>query len=217
MKISHRYNFVFFCNPKTGSESVRDLLEPYSDFSSTTYRQRTAENPFYSHMRPVEARDCFNALNWNFSAYQKFVFIRNPWARMVSLYEMIRQNTGQPRNRADFLAWLYTTDSGKHGGGGEDWKRWRKYGTYSIANYAGDDKGEMLVDKILKLECIQEDLPKYLADIGLPAAESLTIPHKNQRSKEDHYSRYYDKQAINFVQSNYSLDIELFDYKFETI
>ena len=75
----------------------------------------------------------------------------------------------------------------------------------------------MLVDKILKLECIQEDLPKYLADIGLPAAESLTIPHKNQRSKEDHYSRYYDKQAINFVQSNYSLDIELFDYKFETI
>jgi hypothetical protein len=135
---------------------------------------------------------------------------------MVSPYEIRPQNAGKPRNRADFIAWIYTTDSGKHGGG-EEQKRRRNYDTYSLANYTGDDNGEILIDKIIKLECIQENLPKYLADIGLPAAESLVIPHANQRTKENHYSRYYDKQAINFVQSNYSLDIELFDYKFETI
>lgn len=215
MKISHRYKFIFFCNPKTGSESVRDLLEPFSDFSSTIYRHRTAENPFYSHMRPAEAKPFFEQFGWDFDSYRKFVFVRNPWARLVSLYEMIRQNAGQTSSKSDFSQWLLSTKPYGAGGGGEDWKRWRKYGSYSIKNYVADDDGAILVDRILKLENIATELREYLSDLGIPNAESIEIPHTNQRDKKHHYSRYYSSVTDAFIKENYAYDIKHFDYELE--
>ena len=41
MQISHRYQFIFFSNPKTGSETVRKILEPYSDEKILVYQQTT--------------------------------------------------------------------------------------------------------------------------------------------------------------------------------
>ncbi len=58
MRISHRHRFVFFSNPKTGSESVRSLLDPYSDICGVPMWEMTAENPFYSHISPREVANC---------------------------------------------------------------------------------------------------------------------------------------------------------------
>ena len=56
MRISHRHRFVFFANPKTGSSSVREVIDPYSDVCPPrNYAMRTSENPFYPHMPPAEA------------------------------------------------------------------------------------------------------------------------------------------------------------------
>ena len=217
MKISHRYNFIFFCSPKTGSESVRELLDPYSDFSSTVYRKRTIENPFYSHMRPVEAEKYFSDFGWSFNNYRKFVCVRNPWARLVSLYEMIKQNANQSGSEADFKNWLLSTKPHGSGGGGADWKRWRKYGTYSIDNYVCDDEGRLLVDKVIKLENINTDLPYYLKQLGIPDGCKLRVPHSNTRSKKKHYSQYYDTESDEFIKHNYQYDIDNFDYQLEKI
>lgn len=215
MRISHRYKFVFFCNPKTGSESVREMLAPFSDVSSTVYKKRSAKNPFYSHMRPIEARRCFDGFGWDFNSYTRFVFVRNPWARLVSLYEMIRQGLGRKSKCLSFNQWLYAIEPYGPGGGGEDWMRWRKYGTYSLDHFASDDKGSLLVDKVIRLEDIDSQLIPFLKGLKLPGIEEEVVPHKNKGVRESHYAQYYSKEAAQRVREMYAYDIERFGYDFE--
>ena len=214
MRISHRFRFIFFCNPKTGSESVRKLLEPYSDVLGTVYRQRTPQNPFYSHMMPREAKVVFDEWGWDFDGYTKFVFVRNPWARLVSLYEMITQNAGVEAGPAGFAEWFRTIRPYGPGGGGEDWKRWRKYGTYSLDNYAGDGSGRLLVDKVIRLEDIGSELIPFLESLGLPGIREAVVPHVNRRPKKHHYTEYYSAQMVEAVRKMYAFDIERFGYDF---
>jgi len=94
MIVSHTYKFIFFSNPKTGSESVRAMLAPFQEVEVVPFVRQGSERVFYPHMRPVEARSIFEERGWTFEEYVKLVFVRNPWARLVSLYEMIGSHEG---------------------------------------------------------------------------------------------------------------------------
>jgi len=214
MRISHKYKFIFFCNPKTGSESVRKILNPYSDIIGTGFRIRTRENPFYSHITPKETLIIFNEAGWDFDSYQKFVFVRNPWVRLVSLYEMIRQQETYSDNFPGFTEWLYTIKPDGTGGGGEDWQRWRKYGSYSLENFCKGESGEIMVDKVIRLEDIDHDLLPYLKKLNLPNIGNLFIPHINKRNNTKHYTQYYNKETELYVTKLYHYDIREFGYKF---
>ena len=79
MRISHRYKFIFFANPKTGSSTVRQFLDPFSDVRAViNYQHITPENPFYPHIPPKETRDLFQQFGWDFNGYTKFVFVPKP-------------------------------------------------------------------------------------------------------------------------------------------
>lgn len=105
MRISHKYKFIFFANPKTGSESVREILAPYSDIRAEYDGPIVSEsNPFYNHMPPLELKNIFLAKGLNYDGYFKFTMVRNPWARLVSLYEMIY---GYKSNRKSSLSIKY--------------------------------------------------------------------------------------------------------------
>ena len=213
MRISHKYKFIFFANPKTGSSSVRQFLNPYTDQHPVlNYLQRTVENPFYPHIRPEETRAIFQELNWDFYSYQRFVFTRNPWARLVSLYEHVMRNV---KNPPAFPEWLYTIKPNGIGGGGEDHQRWRKYGAYSIEHYIKDKTGNILVDKVLRLEDIQSTLRPYLSGLGLPKLDEIKLNHSNKRKNKEHYSQYYNTKAVEWVAEHYKYDIVNFNYTFE--
>lgn len=228
MRISHRHRFVFFSNPKTGSESVRSLLDPYCDVPIVPFWELNDATPFYPHMRPVEAREVFSRLGWDFDRYFKFTFVRNPWARLVSLYTMIygspstgiRGRLGAARRRlvrghpgpAGFRQWVRAIATSGRGGGGPADQRWRMYGTYSLRSYASDPEGRELVDRVLRLEDIADALPGTLRDIGLPT-DKLSIPRVNQRNRPDS-STYYDRRTMEYVARLYAEDIARFGYRF---
>jgi len=86
MRISHRYKFVFLSHARTGSQTVRRLLDPFSDVTSVHYSQTDETNPFYNHISALELKNEFDRRCWDWSAYRKFCFTRNPWERVVSLY-----------------------------------------------------------------------------------------------------------------------------------
>ncbi|MCP3930748.1 MAG: sulfotransferase family protein, partial [Bacteroidetes bacterium] len=193
MRISHKYKFIFFANPKTGSSSVRQFLNPYTDVQPVlNYLKRTPTNPFYPHITPQETRGLFEQFGWDFYSYQRFTFVRNPWARLVSLYEHIRRN---PSMKLEFAEWLYSIKPFGSGGGGEDHQRWRKYGTYSIEHYIKDEVGNILVDKVIRLEDIQKDLRPFLIALGLPDVKNSKLNYSNKRKKAIPYSKYYSGET----------------------
>jgi hypothetical protein len=212
VRISHRHRFVFFSNPKAGSSTVRQLLDPHADvFPMRNVLEVTRENPFHPHMPPVEARTWFRRFGWDFDGYTKFVFVRNPWARLVSLYEHVRRN---PAETQSFDAWLYSV--GSQAGDGAEWAPWRRYGGYSIEHFVKDETGGILVDKVIRLEDIDQELSPFLTALGLPVRPDDPIPHRNRRQDARPYTAYYTPDTIAHVRDLYRYDVVTYGYEFGT-
>lgn len=232
VRISHRHHFIFFSNPKTGSESVRLMLDPYSDILCRRPSECTPDFPFYDHMLPVELREVFRQRGWDFDRYYKFVFVRNPWARLVSVYAAIldRGFAGRVRDARNVLSrwlrgrdlapdvvgfreWVRTIETSGRGGGGKPHHRFRQKGTWSIAAFAGDGQGRELVDEVIRLEDAPRRLPELAARLGLPDADRIRLPHVNVH-RHPKYVRYYDDATAAHVATLYAEDIARFGYRF---
>jgi hypothetical protein len=211
MRISHKNKFIFFSNPKTGSESLRAMLSPYSDVFDVHYKDRTDSHPYYSHIRPVELKAIFESQGLDFNNYNKIVCTRNPFDRMVSLYNMIYKKWPV---KPPFDYWLKNTQTYGKGGGGKNHERWRMYGTYALQHYIGDENGNPLVDKIICLEHFNEEIPKLFKTLGLPINDDFKIIKKNVRQSEKAVKDYYSQKSIDLVKERYEWEINKFGYTF---
>ena len=191
MRLSLSRKFIFFSNPKTGSESMELLLDPYSD------GWRLAK-----HIRPHEAQKVFLKRKLDYASLFKFTFTRNPWARLVSLYEHYVQieKTSPP----PFPRWLETVKTHMN-------PRLKHVSTACSFETFACDRGALLVDAVIKLEEVDKELPPVLERIGLPPQTRL--PHVNT-TRHPHYQNYYDDRMRAYVQQLYVEDIERFGYTF---
>ena len=213
MRISHKNKFIFFAFPKTGSSSVRSYLDPYSDFFPVkNYADRTPKNMFYPHIRPLEATKLFELYGWAFSDYHNFICVRNPWARVVSLFEHVSRikNFG-----TDFPTWLMSIHSNDKGPKNVNLAPWRRYGAWSIEPFIADEAGRSLVKNIFKIENIDNELPDWLQSIGVKVECSRSIPKINVGRYHNDYHQYYSSKTVEYVARLYSFEIERFGYQFE--
>jgi hypothetical protein len=211
MRISHRHKFVFFSSPKTGSESMRALLDPLSDVRDVQFPRATPAFPFYSHIRPIEVKAAFDRFGWRYDDYYRFVFVRNPWQRLASLYQMVRRLN--PRFGRSFGDWLRATRPYGIGGGGPDAARWLKYGTYSLDAYAGDGNGRLLVDEVFRLEDMAS-VPERLRARGIPLAAHTLVPWVNQAETAPDLGQLYTPELIELVGERYAKEIAEFGYQY---
>ena len=216
MIISHTHRFVFFSNPKTGSESLRALLQPYNEVTVQPWRETSQSQPFYPHMPPREALPIFRAKGWDWEDYRRITCTRNPYPRLVSLYRMIADVDGIWKLRRklglgvpSFERWLASTRPDGRGGGGRSHQRWRRFGTWSAGAWTHDAQGHRLVPDILRLEHLSEDLPALLERLGLP--QDLTLPHVNQRPQTD-WTDWYSADTHSLVARRYAWDLDNFQY-----
>ena len=224
MRISHRHRFVFFASPKTGSRTVRMLLDAHSEIRGRPADALTADFPFYNHMRPVELRDVFASRGWDFGGYFKFVMVRNPWSKLVSLYEMYAFREGgqlsrlrSPLTRHEgFQAWLRTIDPNFGGSGHVAPAKIEngviRFGALSYVGFAGDEDGRPLVDEVIKLEEIESGLPPVLERLGVPLPPR--VPRTGRGRYRGGYRAYYDDESREYVGALYAEDIERFGYTF---
>lgn len=209
-RISHKYKFIFFAYPKTGSATVRNMLDEYSDIRATTYKKRTKENPFYSHITALETKKIFEERGWDYDSYFKFVVIRNPYSRIVSLYNMSFRN--MPFRT--YLSKLKNHGSGGMPGGAQD-DKWKVNGVYSLLNFAGDGE-ELLVDQVIKLEDMNSELPKLFTKLGIPPPSK--IPRRNignystKTGKGRDWKEYYDKQTSDKIKQLYGWELAKYNY-----
>jgi len=203
MRISHKHKFVFIALPKSGTGSIRKALDEYSDIKSVDAPPEVIYNNnewvFGNHIKARVLKKHFEDQNWQWSDYFKFVFVRNPWNRIVSLYkwEMYRN-----RFEGSFEKFLdnYLKDNYR-----------------SLTNRSGletgiftDSNNNCLVDFVGRFENLQEDFDIICDNIGIQR-QQLIHTHK---SKHKHYTEYYDDEMQELIRRRYENDKWLSSYKF---
>ena len=136
-----------------------------------------------------------------FASYFKFGFVRNPWDRVVSLYE--RNEATQMRQEMTF----------------EKFVRWIQYSSATCVHSSPhryqldwfvDADGKMLADFIGRFERLQEDWVVVAKKLGV----SETLPHTRDNPRLRHYTEYYTPETTRIVEEKFKVDIETFNYRF---
>ena len=221
MLISHSRKFIFIHNQKSGGTTIEIILqEQVPDLETLGSR----------HNFSVDGIGAID--NWD--SYFKFVFVRNPWDRLVSWFSMLdeaRKVTWLASKRDERARVLYHYSKTlwfwkyvhKHGKDFDDFifKCSGVIGSklpgglspisFNQLDYMIDGKNNLLVDFIGRFENFQEDFRKVGEEVDLDLSQIPVINY----SEHTHYSQYYTPETRDAVAEMYKRDIEYFNYKFE--
>jgi hypothetical protein len=212
--ISHKYKCIFVEVPKTGSTSIRAILgkayiphlnlveiktlmeNSWTQFGGRTNRVRAALYQLLPRERKID-------IGWRqFESYFKFGFVRNPWDRVVSLYERTEPLKMKDKMSFDeFVDWIQLSSatcihSSPH--------------RYQL-DWFLDGSGNMLADFIGRFERLERDWAFVADKLGI--AEK-TLPHARENPRARHYTEYYTPRTRDLIAQKFRVDIEHFGYQF---
>ncbi len=212
--ISHEHRCIFVQVPKTGSTSVRAILgKPIRPHLNLWEIKVLMENywPLRGGRKNRILECAYMALPKNkrsergraqFNSYFKFGFVRNPWDRVVSLYE--RKEALEMRlrmNFAEFVDWIqYSSATCVHSSPHR----------YQL-DWFVDANGVVLADFIGRFERLEEDWGLVANKLGITAI----LPHSRANPRARHYTEYYDERTRAIVGEKFRVDIETFGYQFD--
>lgn len=233
--ISHHHKCIFIHIPKNAGQSIEMVFVKLLGLSwldraplLLRYNDRPALGPpKLAHLTAQEYVTLKYVPQEMFDAYFKFAFVRNPWSRMVSIYNFLGFDRRYEFKR--FLSNIYLQ---------EVWDE-RYWFVRPQCDFLLSEDGELLVDFVGRFESLHSDFEQVCEHLGLPRLE---VPHVNQtpatRSRRSRnprqvwrnmifklrehgiprYSRfqdYYDAEAMEIVADLYKRDVENFGYRFE--
>ena len=212
--ISHKYKCIFVEVPKTGSTSIRAILgkahiphlnlveiktlmeNSWTQFGGRTNRMRGAAYQLLPRERKIDIG------RRQFENYFKFGFVRNPWDRVVSLYE--RTEPMQMKDKMSF----------------EQFVDWIQFSSATCIHSSPhryqldwflDGSGHMLADFIGRFERLNEDWAVVADKLGI--TEKM-LPHARENPRARHYTEYYNPRTRDLIAQKFRVDIEHFGYQF---
>ena len=192
--ISHTHKFIFIHIPKTGGTSIEKVLSRYQ-----------TNNESRVHI-PLGYYD--NSL---YRDYYKFVFVRNPWEKLVSQYfftQKLKEKRGLPPYNKSFKEFiLEITGWSKEFVNLKNYKPWKS--PWQLP-WIYDNSNNVAIDFIGRFENLQQDFDHITSELNIPKKK---LPRKN-KSKHKHYTEYYDDETRQIVAEKYAKDIEYFGYEF---
>lgn len=211
--ISHQHRCIFVEVPKTGSTSIRSILGPALRPHLSLWESKRLMESYWPirggrKNRILEALYLFLPQEQrrqrgaeHFQSYFKFGFVRNPWDRVVSLYE--RKEALELRHQMSFeqfVDWIQLSSatcvhSSPH--------------RYQL-DWFVDANGAILADFIGKFERLEEDWKVVCEKLGLSSA----LPHIRSNPRDKPYTDYYTDRTRDVIQEKFRIDIEAFDYHF---
>ena len=198
--VSRKHKFIFIHIPKTGGTSIERALD------GNVRSEKDASSDLgntYSEYKHWKTSDYETNCPELFDCYFKFMFIRNPWDRLVSRYEW--QKFVLPESHINFKTIVRRT-----------FKEFIKQRASAIFNkwcycdLMRDTNGKRVVDFIGRFENLQNDFDIVCDKIGGPRKQ---LPNTNHLQRKN-YTEYYDNETREIVAQVFQRDIEYFDYKF---
>ena len=214
--ISTKKNFLFIHIPKTGGNSIQNILRSYSDDKIVTFGKHQdgferfeVENDKYGTYKHSTLSQYHKKLDRHtFNNLYKFSVIRNPWDRCVSsFFSPHRGKKDWDRDKfKDFIQGVRTA---------RDYIRIDTI-TEKIENklhikvHTRNKPLDKDINFLIRFESLNEDFKKVCKNIDIPFKE---LPHRNKSSRE-HYSKYYDDGLIEIVRNKFSDEIDFGKYVF---
>ena len=191
--LSHELGCLYIHINRNGGKSIEKALwgveaaHGSSDHRTLAYWQKTLNPELYA---------------WLF----KFAFVRNPWDRLVSLYERYRADQEKDKKYYnDRGFWKAVNSPFPDFARAIDTKR---HPVRTQVSFIADLSGEVGLDFVGRFESYQKDWEKVCQTIGV----HIELPHLNQSSRRD-YRSYYTQEAVDIVAEKYRVDVELFGYQ----
>jgi hypothetical protein len=205
--ISIQKRFLFIHVPKTGGNSIQNILKDYSEdkivtidphqdgverFEVRNHKYFTTKHSTLSYYQSVIEADLYRSL-------LKFATLRNPWEMMISFYFSPHRKT-EKWNRNEFCDLVRDVPT-------------LRYYTCQNAPENPLQNLDSDIDYLMRFEQLQNDFDRVCKQLGLP---HCPLPRRN-RSSHAHYSTYYDDDLKDIVRSKFAEEIEFGNYRFETI
>jgi hypothetical protein len=215
MLLSRQYRFVMLHIPKTAGTSIHDTLakkcrdaldRPTRVPRIADFPDKYVWNDVWHHPLARDVKCAMGAAKWDESF--SFAFVRNPWARQVSWFNMIREREGILKQKAkDFGEFLERPDDGPGPSPGHPVHERRR----NQVEYLMDEDGEQIVDFVGRFENLEEDFAEVCRRIGVDA--SLPSEKYNASTPCD-YHDFYTPSLRDLIAERFADDIAAFGYEF---
>ncbi len=228
MIISHKYKFIFIKTLKTGGTSlevflsqccgdedivtpiqphvkphrernhkgfwnpVPEIIEKRGHGLNETWRDLFGRNRFYNHIPARIIRARVSSHIWN--SYFKFCVDRNPWDKTLSHYHMLNKWAKGRLSLDDYLA----------------------KGVFAL-NYPlyADSEGELIVDRVIKYESLNEELAQLFEKLNIPFSGELGVRAKSgYRTDRRPYQEVFSEEQRKKVEEVFAKEMALLGYQF---
>ncbi|MFQ5753985.1 MAG: hypothetical protein ACE5HI_18515 [bacterium] len=208
--MSNKYNFIFFCNGRTGTTSLEMVLSKYHD-NNKLLRQVWHDSEFVNNVPQRILKHCppyivKNILKERYQDYFSFVYARNPYDWLISQIFYNFHDAKEVFSMLDskILSQAIQLLS--------KFRCFKEDETLFQYQYLIDKDGRRIVDYVGHFETFDEDWKAICTKIGIPYIKLLVV-HK---IKKKHYKEYYpNKQILNLVYNYYKKDFDYFGYEKE--
>lgn len=208
--ISEKKKFLFIHVPKTGGNSIQNILSDFADdkiviankMQDGKERFELKNDSINIHKHSI-LQEYKNQLDSKYyKGLYKFSVIRNPYERLISHY--FSPNRQVPTwDRNDFLKLLDEEIKPL-----QHYIRTRPKGLEKITDSFKALDAEL--DYLIKFENIDFDIKQICEQLEIPF---MGLPHRNKSEKGD-YKKYYDSELLEIIQKEFSKEIEFGDYTF---
>lgn len=213
--ISAQKRFLFIHVPKTGGNSIQNILRSYSEdeivtlakhqdgierFEVRNRKYNITKHSTLSHYKSVLDSKTYHSLF-------KFATIRNPWDMMISYY-FSPNRAIKEWNREDFVALVDSVPTLRHFICERSFseRASEKIGKKTIKQKLGKN-----IDFLIRFERLGADFEAVCKKLNISCSR---LPKRNS-SNRSHYSTYYDEELKELVRIKFNEEIIIGNYTFE--
>ncbi len=216
--ISRQKNFLFIHVPKTGGNSLQNILRNYSEDKIMIFGEHQdgierfeVRNDKYDVTKHSTLQHYKDILEPNlYQKLFKFATLRNPYDRMISWYFSPHRGVKE-WVREDFIKLVAEVPTVReYTGLSASLSQQKAFKFLGLSFTFNQPKLDQDIDFLIRFESLLQDFKKVCEMIDIPY-EPLPIRNQSERKP---YRSYFDQELKEIVEEKFAEEIEFGEYEF---